>query len=221
MAKRWGKSRNSDWLYFLCSKITVDTDCSHGIKRCLLFGRKSMTKIDTMLKSRYHFADKSPYGQSYGFSSSQEQLWELDHNQGWMSKSWCFWIVVLEKTLDNPLDCKEIKSVNPKGNEFWIFIGRTYAKAEASKLWPPDAKSQLIGKQLDTGKDWGQEEKGVTEDEMVAWHHQNSGHEFEKILRESEGQGRLACSSPWGCKKADTTSWMNNCASSETQDRVQ
>ena len=114
MAKRWGKSRNSDWLYFLCSKITVDTDCSHGIKRCLLFGRKSMTKIDTMLKSRYHFADKSPYGQSYGFSSSQEQLWELDHNQGWMSKSWCFWIVVLEKTLVSLLDSKEIQPVSPK-----------------------------------------------------------------------------------------------------------
>ena len=136
-------------------------------------------------KQRHHFADKGPYSQSYGFSSSHIQMWELDHKEGWAPKNWCFQTVVLEKTLKSPLDSKKIKTVNPKGNQPWIFIGKTDAEAEAPILWPLDAKSQLIGKDPDAGKDWGQEEKGVTEDEMVGWHHQLNGHEFEQILGDS------------------------------------
>ena len=115
-------------------------------------------------KQRHHFTNKSPYNQSYDFSSSHVWIWELDHKEGWMLKNWCFWIMVLEKTLEIPLNCKEIKPVNPKGKQSWIFIGRNDAEAEASILWPPDARSQLIRKDPDAGKDWRQEEKGVTED---------------------------------------------------------
>ena len=142
-------------------------------------------------KQRHDFADKGPYSQSYGFSSSHVQMWELDHKESWVPTNWCFWTVVLEKTLESPLDCKEIQSVHPKGNQSWIFIGRT--DAEAPILWPPDVKSQLTGKDPDAKKDWGQEEKQATEDEMVAWHHWLHGHEFEQAPGDSEGQGSLAC----------------------------
>ena len=135
-----------------------------------------MTNLDSILKSR------GLYSQSYGFSSSHVRMWELDHKEGWVLKNWCFQTVLLEKTLESPLDCKEIKPVNPKGNQPWIFIGRTDTEAETPILWPPDAKSQLIGKDPDAGKDWRQEEKGVTEDEMVGWHHWLKGHEFEQAL---------------------------------------
>ena len=129
-----------------------------------------------------------------------------------MPKKWCFWTVVLEKTLESPLDCKEIKSVNPKWIQSWIFIGRTDADAEALILWPPDAKNWLTGKDPDPGKDWRQEEKGMTEDEMIGWHHWLSGHEFEQALGVGDGEGSLACCSPWGCKESDTTErlhWTN------------
>ena len=127
-------------------------------------------------------------------------MWELDHKEGWAPKNWCFRIVVLEKTLESPLDCKEIKLVNPKGNQPWIFIRRTNAEAKAPVLWSPDLKSQLIGKDPDAGKEWGQEEKRETEDEMVGWHHWLKGHEFEQAPGDSEGQRKLACCSPWGCR---------------------
>ena len=128
-------------------------------------------------------------------------MWELDHKEGWTLKNWCFWTVVLEKTLESTLDCKEIQPVNLKGNQSWIFIGRTDAEAEAPILWPPNAKSsQLIGKDPGAGKDWRQKEKGMTEDEIVGWHHQLDGHEFEQALGDGEGQGRLACCSPWVAK---------------------
>ena len=134
---------------FLGSKITADDDCSHEIKRHSLLGRKAMTNLDSILKSRdHHFADKGPYSQSYGFSSSHAQMWELDHKESWAPKNWCFWTVVLEKTLENPLDCKEIQPVHPKGDQSWIFIGRTDVEAEAPILWPPDEKSWLIWKDL-------------------------------------------------------------------------
>ena len=136
-------------------------------------------------------------------------MWELDHKEGWALKNWCFWTVALEKTLESPLSCKEMKPVNPKGNQSLIFIGRTDAEAEALILWPSDAQSWLIGKDLDAGKDWTQEEKGTTEDEMVGWHHQINGHEFEQALGDGEGQGSLACCSPWGHKELDTTEWLN------------
>ena len=148
-------------LFFLCSEITVDGDCSHEIKRHLLLGRISMTHLDSVFKKqKHHFADKDPYSQSYGFSSSHVWKWELDHKESWVPKNWCLQTVVLERTLESPLDSKEIKPVNPKGNQPWIFIGRTDAKTEAPILWPPNAKSWLIGKDPDAGKDWGQEEKG-------------------------------------------------------------
>ena len=127
-------------------------------------------------------------------------MWELVCKEGWTLKNWCFQIVVLEKTLENPLDCKEIKPVNPKWNQSWIFIGRTDAEAEAPILWPPDVKSQLIRKDPDAGKDWRQEKKGVTDDKVVGWHYWLNGHEFEQAPGDGEGQGSLACCSPWGCR---------------------
>ena len=132
-------------------------------------------------------------------------MWELDHIEGWAPKNWCFRTVVLEKTLETTLDKKEIKPVNPKGNQPWIFIGRTDAGAQAPTLSPPEVTSQLNGKDTDAGKDWGQEEKGVTEDEMVEWHHRLNRHEFEQTLGDSEGQVSLECSSPWGPKELDVT----------------
>ena len=188
----------SDFI-FLGPKITADGDYSYEMKRHLLLGRKAMTNLDSIWKSRDHFADKGLYSQSYGFSSIHVWMWELDHKEeGWVPKNWCFWIIVLEITHESPLDCKEIKLVNPKGKQPWIFIGRTHAEGEAPILWLFDAKSRLTGKDLDAGKVWGQEQKGATEDEMAGWHHRLSGHEFEQILGDSEGQGRLACCSPWG-----------------------
>ena len=127
-------------------------------------------------------------------------MWELNHKESWALKNWCFWTVVLEKTIKSPLDCKEIQPVHPKGDQSWIFTGRTDAEAEAPILWPPDAKNRLNGKDPDAGKDWRQEEKGMTEDEMVQWHHRLYGHEFERALGVGDGQGRLACCSPWGCR---------------------
>ena len=133
-------------------------------------------------------------------------MWELDNKKGWVRKNWCLWTVVLKKTLENPLDCKEIKPVNPTGNQPWIFIGRT--DAEAQILWPPDIKSQLIGKDPDAGKDWRQEEKGITEDEMVGWCHRLNGQEFEQTP--GNGEGSLVCCSPWGRKESDMTEQLNN-----------
>ena len=130
-------------------------------------------------KQRYYFADKGLSSQGYGFSSSQVWLWELDYEESWAMKNWCFWTVVLDKTLESPLDCKEIQRVHPKGNHSWVFIGRTDAEAEAPVLWPPDEKNRLTGKDPDAGKDWRWEEKGMTEDEMVGWNHQLDGLEFE------------------------------------------
>ena len=126
--------------------------------------------------------------------------WELDHKKDWGPKNWCFWTVVLEKTLESPLDSKDIKPVNPKQNQLWIFIGKTGAEAETPVLWPPDAKNWLIGKDPDTGKDWRQEEKGTSGGEMVGWHHWLDGHEFEQTQGDSEGQGSLMCYSLWGCR---------------------
>ena len=136
-------------------------------------------------------------------------MWELDYKESWAPKNWCFWTVVLEKTLESPLDFKEIKPVNPKGNQSWIFIGKTDAEAETPILWPPDVKNWLVTKDPDAGKDWRQEEKGTTEEGMVGWHHQLDGHEFEQTPGVGDGQGNLACCSPWGCKESDTTEQLN------------
>ena len=144
------------------------------------------------------------------FFSHQVWMWELDHKESWVPKNWCFRTVVLEKTLESPLDCKEIQSVHPKGNQSWIFIGRTDAEAEAPILWPPDVKSWLIWKDPEAGKDWRQEEKGATEDKMVWWHHWLIGHEFEQTPGDSEGQESLVCCSPWGHKESDMTERLKN-----------
>ena len=160
-------------------------------------------------KQRHYFADRGPSGQSYGFSISHVWMQELDYNESWALKNWCFWTVVLDKTLKGPLDCKEIKSANLKGNQSWIFIGRTDVEAEAPILWPPDAKNWLLGKDPDAGKDWEQEKKGMTEDEMVGWHHQFDGHKFEQAPGAGYGQESLACFNPWGHKELDTTERLN------------
>ena len=130
-------------------------------------------------EQRHYFANKGSYSQSYDFSSSNVQMRMLVHEEGWAEECWCFWTVVLEETLESPLDCKEIQPVPSKGNQSWDFFGRNDAKAEATVLWPPHAKSWLIGKDSDAGRDWGQEEKGMTKDEMAGWHHRLDGHEFE------------------------------------------
>ena len=164
---------------FLGSKITADDDCSHEIKRHFLLGRKAMTNLDSILRSRdITLLTKVCLVNAMVLSGSHVWLWELDHKESWALKNWCFWTVVLEKTLESPLGCKEIQPVHPIGNHSWTFIGRTDAEAEASLLWPLDAKNWLIWKDPDAGKDWRQEEKGMTEDEMVGWHHLFDGHEF-------------------------------------------
>ena len=159
--------------------------------------KKSCDKPRQCIKEqRHHLANKGPHSQSHGFSSSHVQMWESDHKEGWAPKNGYFWTVVLQKTLESPLDRKAIKSANPKGDQPWIFNGRTDAEAVAPVLWPPDLKIRLIGKDPDAGKDWRQEEKVVTEEKMVGWHHWHNGHEFEQTPGYSEGQGRLECCSP-------------------------
>ena len=181
---------------FLGSKITVEGDCSHEIKRRLLLGRRAMTNLNNVLKSRHILLAN--------ISNSHVQMWELDHKEGGAPKNWCFWSTVWEKTLESPLDCKEIKLVNVKGNQLWIFIGRTAAEPEAPIHWPSDAKSWL------TGKDWCRERlrpggKGVTEDEMVGWHHWLNEHEYVQTPGYDEGKGILPCCSPWDHKELGTT----------------
>ena len=157
-------------------------------------------------KQRHYFVNKGPSSQSYGFFPLVMygcESWTIKKAQH--LKNWCFWTVVLKKTLESPLDCKQIKLVNPKGNQSSIFIGRTDAKAEAPIIWPPDAKNWLIRKDPDAGKDWRQEEKGTTEDKVVGWYHWLDGHEFGQAPGVGDGQGSLACCSPWGCKESDTT----------------
>ena len=164
---------------FLGSKITADWDCSHEIKRHLLFGRKAMTNWKArqcIQKQRHHFAYKDLYSQSYGFSCSHIWMWELDYKELWTLKNRYFWIVVLEKTLESPLDCKEIQPSHPKWNQSWIFTERT--ETETPVLWPPDVKTDSLEKTLMLGH-LKAGEKGMTEDEMVRWHHHLKGHKFE------------------------------------------
>ena len=174
---------------------------------------KLRDNIINFKKQRHYFANKGLPSQSYSFSSSHVWMWELDHKEGWLSKNWCFWTVVLEKTLKSPLDDKN-KPVNSKGNQSWIFSGRTDADAEAPILCPPDSKSRPIRKDPDAGQDWRQEEKGMTEDEMVGWHQWLDRHEFEQPPGDGEGQGSLACCSQWGksCAKswAQMSDWTIN-----------
>ena len=194
---------------FLDSKIAADGDCSHEIKRCLLLGRIAMSNLGRMKKLRYYFTDKGLYSQSYDFSSSHVWMWKLDHKESWALKNWYFSTVVLEKTLESFLDCKEIKPVNPKGNQSLIFIGRTDTEAEAPLFQPLDTKYWFLRKDPDAGKDWRQEEKGLIEDEIVGCYHWLDGHEFEQALGVGDGQGGLACCSPRGHKESYTTEPLN------------
>ena len=165
-----------------------------------------MTNLDSILKRR---DIKGPSSQGYGFSSSHIWMWELDYKGSWAAKNWCLRIAVLEKTLENTLDCKEIQPVHPKGNQFWVFIGRTDVEPETPIVWPRDAKSWLIGKDPDAGKDCRWEKKGTTEDEMVGGHHRLNGHEFGWTPGAGDGQGGLACCSPWVLNEWDTTELLS------------
>ena len=160
-------------------------------------------------KQRYYFANKGPSSQGYGFSSSHVWMWELEYKENWVPKNWCFWTVVLEKTLESPLDCKEIQPVHSKGDQSCVFIGRTNVEAETPIFWPPGEKNWLIGKDPDAEKDWRQKEKGMTENEIVGWHHWLNGHESEWTLGVGDGQGGLACCDSWGCKESDTSERLN------------
>ena len=176
MGKQWKQCQT---LFFWAPK-SLDGDCSHEIKRRLLLGRKVMTNLDSILKNRdITSPTKVHFIKAMVFFSSHVWMWELDYKEKWAQKNWCFWTMVLEKTLESPWDCKEIQPVHPKGDQSWMFIGRTDIEAETQILWPPDGKSWLIWKDPDAGKDWRQEEKGTTEDEMVRWHHRLNGCESE------------------------------------------
>ena len=162
-----------------------------------------MINLDSIVKNRHYFANKGPSSQGYGFSSGHVWMWELDCEESWAPKNWCFWAVVLEKTLSSPLDCKEIQPVHSEGDQPWDFFGRIDAEAETPVVWPPHAKSWLIGKDSDAGRDWGQKEKGMTEDEMAGWHHGLDGRESERSPGDGDGQGSLACCDSWGRKELD------------------
>ena len=208
MANRWGNNENSERLYFWGSKITADGDCSCEIKRRLLLGRKAMINLDSILKSRdITLPTKFRLVKTMVFPSSHVWMWELDHKEGWVPKNWCFWTAVLEKTLESNLNCKKTQPVHPKGNQSWIFIGRTDAEAETPILWPLDVKSWPIGKDPNAGKDWWWE-KGMTEDEMVGLHHWPMDMSLSK-LQGGDGQGSLAGCSLWGHKESDTTDRLN------------
>ena len=198
------------------SKITADDDCSHEIKRCLLLERKVMTNLVSILKSRHitlptkvHLVKALVFPVVMYVRVERCKMLELDYKESWAPKNWCFWTVVFVKTLQSRLDCKEIQPVHPKGNQSWIFTGWTDAEAETPILWLPDVKNWLIWKDPDAGKDWRQEEKGMTEVEMVGWHHWLNGHEFELAPGVGGGQGSLVCCSPWGCKESDMTEQLN------------
>ena len=192
---------------FLGSKTDVDGDSSHEIKRCLLLGKKSMTNLDSVFKSRRITLPTKVHlvkAMVFPVVVYRCESWTINKAEHWRTDGfelWCW-----RKTLESPLDSKEIKLVNAKGNQPWIFIERTDPEHEAPILWPPDAKSQLIGRDPDAGKDWGQEKKGTTEDETAGWHRGLNGHEFQQTLGDGEGQGSLVCYSPWVHKELDMTS---------------
>ena len=205
MGKQWKQCQT----IFLGSKITADGDCSHEIKRHLLLGRKVMTNLDSILKGRdITLSAKVCLVKAMVFPVVMYgcEIWTVKKAECWRIDAfelWCW------KRLESPLYHKEIQPVHPKGDQSWVFIGRTDVETETPILWPPDAKSWLIWKDPDAGKDWGQEEKGTTQDEMVGWHHQLNGHGFGWTLEVGDGQGGLACCGSWGHKESDTTERLN------------
>ena len=206
MANTWGNNRNSVRLYFL----RLQNHCRWWLQpwnlKMLTPWKKSYDQPRQHIKKQRHcFANKGPSSQGYGFSSGHVWMWELDCEESWAPKNWCFWTVELEKTLESPLDCKKIQPVHPKGNHSWIFTGRTDAEAETPILWPPVAKNWLIWKDPNAGRDWGQEEKGTTEDEMAGWHHWLDGRESEWTPGVGGRQGGLVCCDSWGRKESDMT----------------
>ena len=210
MANRWGNNGNSGWLYFFWAPKSLQmVIAAMKLKDACSLEESYDQPRQHIKKQRHYFANKDLSSQGYGFSSSHVWMWELDHKESWALKNLCFWTVVLEKTLESPFDSKEIQPVHPKRDQFWVFIGRTDADIEAPILWPPDAENWLIWKDPDAGEDWGQEEKGTTEDEMVGWHHRHSGHGFGWTPGVGDGQGGLACCSSWGHKESDTTEQLN------------
>ena len=210
MANKWRNSGNSGWLYFWGLQNHCKWWSQPWNEKMLTPWKESYDQPRQHIKKqRHYFANKGPSSQGYGFSTGHVWMWELDYKESWAPKNWCFWTVVLEKTLESPLGCKEIQPVHPKGNQSWVYVGRTDVEAEAPVLWPLDAKSWLIGKDLDPGKDWGQEEKGTTEDEMVGWHHRLNGHGFGWTPGVDDRQGGLVCCGSQVHKESDTTEWLN------------
>ena len=210
MANRWGNSGNSGWLYFGgLQKSPQMVTAAMNLKDAYSLEGNLWPTWTAYYKVRHYFANKGPSSQGYGFTSIHVWMWQLDYKESWVQKNWWFWTVVLEKTLESPLECREIQPVHPEGDQSWVFIGRTDAEAETPVLWPPDVKNWLIGKDPDAGKDWRQEEKGMTEDEMVGWHHQLNGHAFGWTPGVGDGQGGLVCCGSWGHKESDMTEWLN------------
>ena len=194
---------------FWGSKITADGDCSHEIKRCLLLGRKVMTNVDSILKSRdITLPTKVRLVKAMVFPVVIG-MWELDCEESWAPKNWYFWTVVLEKTLESPLDCKEIQPIHSKGDQSWVFFGRNDSEAQTPILWPPHAKSWLIGKDPDAGRDWGAGGEGDNRGWDGWMASLTDGREFEWTLRDGVGQGGLVCCSPLGHKESDTAEWLN------------
>ena len=196
---------------FLGSKITANGDCSHEIKRCLLLGRKAVTNLDSILQSKDITLPRKVHllkAMVFPVVMKGCESWTIKKAEHRRIDAFelCCW-----KRLFRVLDCKETQPVHPKGNQSWIFIGRTDAEAETSVLWPPDVKNWLTGKDADAGKNWKREEKGITEDEMVGWHHWLDGHEFEQASGVGDGQGSLACYSPWGCRVGHNWATELNC----------
>ena len=193
MGNRWRNSGNSVRLYFWGAPKSLEMVTVTMTLETITPWKKSNDQHRQYIqKQRRYFADLGPASQGYGFSCGHVWMWELYCDEGWAPKNWCFWTVVLEMTLESPLDCKEILPVHSEGDQPWDFFGRNGAEAETPVLWPPHAKSWLIGKDSDAGRDWGQEEKGTTEDEMAGWHHWLNGRESKWTL------GGLACCDSWG-----------------------
>ena len=207
MANRWG---NTAWLYF----GGLQNHCRWWLQpwnyKMLTPWKESYDQPRQHIKKqRHYFVNKGPFKSRLWFSSSHVWMWELDYKENWALKNWCFWTVVMEKTLASPLDCKEIQPVHPKGDESCVFIGRIDVEAETPILWPPDVKSWFIWKDPDAVKDWGQEEKGTIEEEMVGWHYRLNGHGFGWTPGVGDRQGGLACCGSRGHKESDTTEQLN------------